>query len=483
MDVELLDNREANLLRAQKKIDQQRRLIAGINMAIQYLLTADANQDAVDFALQEMAKAARADNICLFSYHEALFGGVEQCMVSGFASGEMVMQVLDDLDAVPPALPYVDRWYRELSQGKIVSGNVESYPVEERMLLESMHIRSMLLAPIFEGGPLWGFAGLFDMKSERQWSDTEKSMIMTAARGLGSFMVRLKLENERKAARKALELANVQWQNTFDTIPDMVMIVDTAHQIVQINKAAKERLGMTDDSMELGPCYMLFHNASHPPEGCPHSAMLADEQYHETEIFVPHLNGYFHVSVNPTFDNDGTLAGAVHVARDITKRREMEEKLRYLSTHDELTQLLNRAFFEAEIESLRNGRITPISVVIADLDGLKAVNDKYGHDHGDALIKGAAQLLREMFRAGDTIVRLGGDEFAVLLKGVGEELLEIIIGRARDMLSKGDRCSAHGLPISFSIGTATTYEPERLHDAIREADLAMYDDKRKRKGD
>lgn len=474
--------KEAAILRSQRLANQQSRLLSGVNMAIQYLLSADANQDAVDFALQEMAKAAQADKVCLFSYHDAAFNQREVRLVSGFASGDMVLRVLDGIDPDAPELPYVERWYRMLRQGKSVSGPRTSFPPEERSILDGLRIRSLLMTPIFEGGHLWGFASLYDMHRERAWSDAETSMVMTATRGLGSFMGRVKLEDERIGARRALELANVQWRETFDTIPDLVTVIDTAHQIVHINKAARERLEIDGDGLEGGaPCYLQFHGASHPPDSCPHVALLKDHQPHETEVFIPRMDSYFHITVNPTFDTEGNLVGAVHVARDVTKRREMEDRLRYLSTHDELTQLFNRAFFEAELENLRQGRTGPISVVIADLDGLKAVNDQYGHDHGDALIKAAADLLREVFRGGDTIVRLGGDEFAVLLKGVGEELMATIIDRARELLSNGGSCSEHGLPVCFSLGCATTYVPARLNEAIREADLAMYEDKKNRK--
>lgn len=474
--------KEAAILRSHRLAVQQSRLLSGVNMAIQYLLSADANQDAVDFALQEMAKAAQADKVCLFSYHDVALGKREVRLVSGFASGDMVLRVLDGVDQEAPELPYIESWYRMLRQGKSVSGPRTSFPPEERTILDSLRIRSLLMTPIFEEGRLWGFAGLYDMHRERAWSDAETSMVMTATRGLGNFMGRLKMEEERVAARRALELANVQWQETFDTIPDLVTVIDTAHQIVHINKTARERLGVDGAGMERGtPCYLQFHGASHPPESCPHAALLRDHQPHETEVYIPRMDSYFHITVNPTFDTEGNLVGAVHVARDVTKRREMEDRLRYLSTHDELTQLFNRAFFEAELENLRQGRNGPISVVIADLDGLKAVNDQYGHEYGDALIKAAADLLREAFRGGDTIVRLGGDEFAVLLKGVGEEMMATIMERAKELLSSGTSCSKHGMPIYFSLGCATTHVPSRLQEAIREADLAMYEDKQNRK--
>jgi len=87
--------KEAAILRSQRLANQQSRLLSGVNMAIQYLLSADANQDAVDFALQEMAKAAQADKVCLFSFHAAAFGQREVRLVSGFASGDQVLRVLN----------------------------------------------------------------------------------------------------------------------------------------------------------------------------------------------------------------------------------------------------------------------------------------------------------------------------------------------------------------------------------------------------
>ena len=474
---------QALLLRTRRISQQQSRLLSGVNMAIQYLLSADANQDAVDFALQEMAKAARADKILLFRYQESLPGERDLILISAFAGGEMVMRFLDGVEPDMPELMYLDRWYSILSQGKSISGPRSAFPSEERYILDAMHVRSLLLTPIFEEGNLWGFACLCDMKRERPWSDAETSMVMTAARGLGSFMGRLKLEDERREARKSLELANVQWQETFDTIPDMVMVLDTSHQMVHINKAARERMDVCESGSGslIGPCFQHLHGASHPPECCPHSLLLQDHKPHEAEVYIPKMNSYFHVTVNPTFDIDGNLAGAVHVARDVTKRREMEDRLRYLSTHDEMTKLYNRAFFEAEVEQLEKGRAAPLSVVIADLDGLKETNDSFGHDAGDGLIRSASELLREIFRAGDVIARIGGDEFAVILKGVGEELLETIMLRARQIVDEEGHLSEHGLKVRFSLGSATTDFPSRLQETIKEADMAMYADKKARK--
>ena len=215
----VLQRQVANL-NSRRISEHEPRLLAGVNMAIQYLLSADANQDAVDFALQEMAKAAQADKISLYRY-DSLMGEREVFLVSGFAQGDMIRRFLDGADIGSPEIPYIERWYGILSQGKTLTGPRSSFPAKERHIIDSMHAHSLLMTPIFAEGRLWGFACLCDMQHERHWSDAETSMVMTAARGLGSFMGRLRLEQERHEARKALQLSNIQWRETFDTIPDI----------------------------------------------------------------------------------------------------------------------------------------------------------------------------------------------------------------------------------------------------------------------
>jgi diguanylate cyclase (GGDEF)-like protein/PAS domain S-box-containing protein len=178
----------------------------------------------------------------------------------------------------------------------------------------------------------------------------------------------------------------------------------------------------------------------------------------------------------PLYDANGAFLGISGSNRDITERKLNEEQLRFMSTHDTLTGLFNRAFFEAELVRLAAGRQFPVSIVMADIDGLKKVNDRHGHATGDILIKQAAKVLTRIFRAEDMIARIGGDEFSVLLpnadSSVVEELLERVLIAQKKLNSSGSE-----FPVSLSLGAATVQNGDDLQDALKLADRLMYQDK------
>lgn len=163
--------------------------------------------------------------------------------------------------------------------------------------------------------------------------------------------------------------------------------------------------------------------------------------------------------------------------QDITVRKKAEAYLQYLGSHDVLTGLYNRAFFEEEMARLGRGRQWPVSVVVADLDGLKAANDSRGHAEGDKLIRRAAEVLQESVRGEDVVARIGGDEFAILLPGTGEESARMAVSRIRNLVSLNNQY--HQTPVlSLSLGVHTGEAGSRLADVLRAADDAMYEEKR-----
>ena len=164
----------------------------------------------------------------------------------------------------------------------------------------------------------------------------------------------------------------------------------------------------------------------------------------------------------------------------IRQADQRNEELLHSSTHDAPTGLYNRAYFDNELNRLARGRQTPISVVVADIDGLKICNDTHGHAVGDTLIRITAQVLIESFRTEDIVARIGGDEFAVLLPGVDTEKVQMALERVRGAVAKAE--PADGVyPLSISLGHTTCETPESLFDAFKQADQLMYMEKAARK--
>jgi len=158
---------------------------------------------------------------------------------------------------------------------------------------------------------------------------------------------------------------------------------------------------------------------------------------------------------------------------DITARNKAEEYLRYLGTHDVMTGLYNRTFFEETLQRLEKEPQTPVSILIADLDGLKDVNDSLGHQAGDALIRRAAEVLKAGLEADQTVARIGGDEFAIFLPGADAKAANEALQRM-EMLVVLNNKFYRDPELSISIGAATRQAGLSLEKVISQADNAMY---------
>jgi len=182
--------------------------------------------------------------------------------------------------------------------------------------------------------------------------------------------------------------------------------------------------------------------------------------------------------------HDAAVNGIVLTARDVSDRRELEERLRHQAYHDSLTGLPNRAWFleRVRVASAHSGD-RRLAVLFIDLDNLKIVNDSSGHEGGDALLVAVASRLKDLTRPGDTVARLGGDEFALLL--VGSDTAPdapALADRLLTVLAEPVFIDGRSIRPSVSIGVATSDALGGAKDLVRAADAAMYEAKRAGKG-
>lgn len=169
------------------------------------------------------------------------------------------------------------------------------------------------------------------------------------------------------------------------------------------------------------------------------------------------------------------LFGVISSGKQIRLFKNQNEKIRYLSFHDEMTGLYNRRYFENIIDDLHDPELHNLSVIIADINNLKVINDNHGHKKGDQYIKSAANLLKSELREKDIISRIGGDEFAIILPDTNKEECKQIISRIKE---KAKSHPEKYFSIAFGyICESSKYQS--LEAMINAADRKMYHNKKK----
>jgi diguanylate cyclase (GGDEF)-like protein len=195
---------------------------------------------------------------------------------------------------------------------------------------------------------------------------------------------------------------------------------------------------------------------------------------------------FFDINVTALQDEMGRNIGRLIVIHDITQRKQFEEKLRELSLVDELTGLSNRRGFyvlATQLFHMAERMKSKVIVIFADLDGMKTINDTFGHAEGDQALVDTAILLRSTSRSSDILARFGGDEFVALAIESEDNLAEVMLERFTRRLEAFNAQESRKYPISVSFGVAhySPEQPSALEALMEEADKAMYEQKQAKK--
>lgn len=189
-------------------------------------------------------------------------------------------------------------------------------------------------------------------------------------------------------------------------------------------------------------------------------------------------------SFSPMFDEQHEVISILLVGRDISKRKEQEEKLYHLAFHDPLTELPNRRLFNEQLKQTiyhYERKKLPFAIFLLDCDHFKNINDTYGHDIGDEIIKGFAQRVKSLIRKSDILSRFGGDEFALLLPEVrSKEDVQQIAKRIIEKIQEPWIFDDHIVETTTSVGVffVDEHTPDvSFENALKNADIALYEAK------
>lgn len=190
---------------------------------------------------------------------------------------------------------------------------------------------------------------------------------------------------------------------------------------------------------------------------------------------------YFEIKKSAVRDENGSIIGIVGIVDNVTERIRLEKKVEELSIIDGLTGVHNRNYLKYRVEEKRRKLIFPFTVIISDCNYLKKVNDQYGHEYGDILLKIVADTLKEEVPEDSPVIRMGGDEFMILGNGITEEKASELMANIRESLK---RKSKENIPFSLVMGSYTVQSKDFSFDEVcHEADLRMYADKKRLKVD
>jgi diguanylate cyclase (GGDEF)-like protein/PAS domain S-box-containing protein len=290
----------------------------------------------------------------------------------------------------------------------------------------------------------------------------------------GALSSRIKMEHKLSEASEKLSAL-------IEASPLAIITVDVAARVMSWNPAAE----------------IMFGWKEHEVLGCPnpivpedktlefrklHYQALAGKTLYGEEVTRQRKDGStidVSLSTSVIRNAKGDIRGVMAVLADITEQKLKEDQLKYLSLHDSLTGIYNRAYFEQEMQRLETSRHPCVGLIISDVDGLKLYNDSLGHDVGDTLLKAAADIIKNCFRESDMVARIGGDEFAVLLPDADKDALEQACRRIGEGIAKYNEENGK-LYLSMSVGYSISEEQGKMTELFKQADNNMYKEKLRR---
>lgn len=287
---------------------------------------------------------------------------------------------------------------------------------------------------------------------------------------------------ERKKAKDKIKGENRWLEALFKNSADPIVRIDERHRVLDINEEFEETFKYKleeikfmdlDDVMNIGKQNIANRKLT--------KKLLGGEQIEKEATRYDKMGNYIECRMRgiPVIF-EGELIGGYVIYIDITERKKRENRMKYMGFHDNLTKLYNRSFMEMKIERLNQEEQVPISLVIADVNGLKLINDAYGHNKGNQILVKTAEMLEEFCRKKDIVARWGGDEFIILLPQTPEDQAQRIckkISEKSTEIQVGKEIN-ETVPISLATGFAVQKSPsENIYELLKNAEDKMYKNK------
>lgn len=420
--------------------------------------------DAINDSLADIGILSMAGRAYLFYFNQdrATMDNTHEWCAEG------VSPQIDNLQNLP--LEMFPWWMAKLHKDEVIHIiDVSKLPAEakaEKEILESQDIKSLLVLPLYVRGELSGFIGFDNVSGTGSWSEGDLALLRVSSEIIGNAL-------ERKLAEEALRESEGKYRTIFENTGTSIAIIEEDTTISLVNTEFEKISGFFKEEIEGRKSWTAF--VKDYLEGMTGKIELniAPKNY-ESQLVDRH--GNIKDVIVTVAKLPGTKKKVVSLL-DITERKRMEKQLQYLSFHDVLTGLYNRAYFEEGMRRLEDERYLPVGIIVCDVDGLKLINDTLGHDAGDELLVAAAGVIQKCFRESDIVARVGGDEFAIILPKSDRSSVERACRKIRDAVEKHNAATPKFI-LHLSIGFAVKDNVYgRMAELFKEADNSMYREK------
>lgn len=301
---------------------------------------------------------------------------------------------------------------------------------------------------------------LFDEKSEAQ--------------GVAGIIVDV---NDRKDREIEIENQKNILRIIIDAVPEAIFYKDRESKFIGYNKNFAEFYNKRGIEQIIGKTDLEIYGDEEVAAKFIEQdrAIMQQKETRYFEYTIKDKEGNIAIEENvkiPVIDDNGQVWGLVGLSRDITERKRLEERLRYLSETDMLTGLYNRYSFEEKIKELNYEKYLPLGIIMGDVNGLKLVNDTLGHLEGDRLLKDIARVLNDACNQKGFVFRWGGDEFIILLPNQDDSQCEAVIGNILQECEKRDYTL---IQLSIALGeTIKLTLEEDIYECIKKVEEKVY---------
>lgn len=378
-------------------------------------------------------------------------------------------------------------------EGRILYANSMALETIGETYLESESIFSFIaeeyhdttrerLALLKLGGPVQD-TELTIVTPSKQRLHIDISSLLIDYEGTTSVLTILRDVTEKREMEQALKQSEIQYRLITENMSDLVCILESDGLIRYASPSHRAVLGFSSSYYEGKNSLDFIHpddvetvkRQLHGLTNYDVPLTLEFRHFHEDERWI-----WLETKIQAICDDQGMLLHYLTVSREIMQRKALENQLKHLAYHDTLTDLPNRRFFLAYLEETianTNPDSEEIAVLALDVDRFKHINDTFGHDVGDELLRQLADRLTTALRKQDMIARLGGDEFAVLIRFNDSSALHRVAEKVIQVLQRPWQIENHTFITTSSVGVARYVEGLSTKQLLKHADLALYEAK------